>query len=91
MSSIPLTPLRRSELTLIATLYEAGESGPLDIHSRIVVGPTRRPIPGDTVVWLKLVSRGLVAGENGLMILTELGRAEAEKLIASRTRESVAS
>ena len=83
-----LPPLKRAELSLIATLYEAGGSGTLDQHSRIVVGPTRHPIPGDCVVWLKLVSRGLVAGEDGRMILTELGREEARKVIKGRTRES---
>ncbi len=84
-----LTPLKRAELALVATLFEAGGHGTLDMHSRIVVGPTRHPIPGDSIVWLKLVSRGLVAGERGNILLTEAGRAEAEKVIAGRTRESV--
>lgn len=86
-----LPPLKRAELSLLATLHEAGDHGTLDPHSRIVVGPTRHPIPGDSIVWLKLVSRGLVAGERGHIMLTEAGRAEAEKVIAGRTRESVGS
>ena len=83
-----LPPLKRAELSLITTLYEAGSSGILDTHSRILVGPTKHPIPGDAIIWLKLVARGLVAGERGLMILTEAGREAALKVIASRTRES---
>jgi len=82
-----LAPLKRDERNRIATLYEAGGSGVLDVYSRILVGPTRHPIAGDAVEWLQLVSRGLVAGENGHMILTERGRAEAQRVIASRTRE----
>ena len=86
-----LPALKRPELHLLATLYEAGGHGVLDQHSRIVVGPTRHPIPGDSVVWMKLVAYGVVAGERGSIMLTELGRAEAEKVIAGRTRESVGS
>jgi hypothetical protein len=80
--------LNRAHLGMLANLYEAGGSGEIDIHGRIVVGPTRHPISGDSVAWLKLVSHGYVGGERGKIILTEEGREKAEEVLRGRVRES---
>lgn len=80
--------LPRAYVQLVVNLYEAGESGTLDQHGRVVVGTPPRPIPGDTVGWLICVAAGLVGGDNGRIILTEQGRAMAAGVIAGRSREA---
>lgn len=82
-------PLTRPHMSILAAFYEAGGAADLDISYRLVVGPTRHPMPGDTQTWLLLVAHGLVAGEHGKLILTQLGREAAEKVIAGRVREAV--
>lgn len=84
-----LRPLNRSYLSILASLYEAGGSGDLDHHARIMVGAAKHPLAGDAPTWLALVARGYVAGEDGRIMLTDAGRAAAEAVIAGRTRESV--
>ena len=81
--------LTRPHLSILSQFHEAGGSGELDVHSRVVVGPTRHPIPGDTNAWLLLVAHGMVAGEGGKMFVTDLGRTTAETVIAGRVREAV--
>lgn len=83
-----LRPLNRAYLAILSAFYEAGGSGELDMHHRVIVGPTRHPMQGDPGAWLVLVSRGLVAGERGKILLTQEGRDEAEREIAGRTREA---
>lgn len=82
-------PLTRPYLSILVTFHEAGGAADLDNHCRIVVGPGRHPMPGDTLVWMLLMAHGMVAGEGGRVIITELGRATAEGIIAGRVRESV--
>lgn len=84
MTDHTLPPLNRAHLSVLVHLYEAGGSGDLDANGRVVVD-TRHPVPGDAFTWVKLVSYGFVAGERGKMIVTELGREEAERVIAGRT------
>jgi hypothetical protein len=83
MSSLP-----RAHLSILTSLHEAGGAGRLDPHGRVQVGPTRHPLPGDTVAWLVLVAAGMVAGENGQLILTQLGRDTAQGILAGRVRDS---
>ena len=83
-----LAPLPRAFLSVLTNLHEAGGSGTLDVNCRVVVGPQRHPLPGDTHTWLTLVSRGLITGERGLIITTEEGRLEAVKVQAGRVREA---
>lgn len=81
--------LHRAQLAILTALHEAGGSGDLDINGRVLVGPDRRPLVSDLQAWLVLVAAGMVAGEHGRLIVTELGRDTAEGVIAGRTRESV--
>lgn len=69
-------------MSILVSFYEAGAAGELDIHHRIKVNG--QPIQGDAGSWLVLVSRGLVAGERGQILLTQEGRDLAEKELASR-------
>ena len=81
--------LPRAYQSIIAAFAEAGGHGTLDMHGRITVGPTKHPMQGDTVTWLQLVARGLVAGEEGRLLLTDLGREEAAAILKGRTREAI--
>lgn len=60
----------------------------MDPQGRLIAD-TRPPqgMPSDLVMWMRLVSKGVVAGERDRLMLTEVGRAVAEKVIAGRTRE----
>ncbi len=80
-------PLSRALTTVLNGLADAGGAAELDIHGRLVAGPNRHPLPGDSVSWLVLVSRGLVAGEDGKVILTQQGRAAAINRLG-RVREA---
>ena len=85
---IALRPLPTAYLAMLVNLHESCGSAELDIHNRLVVGPTRHPIPGDTGAWIRIISHGFVAGEGGKMIITELGRAAVEKELAGRVKEA---
>lgn len=82
-------PLTRPYYTILTEFYEAGGAGELDMHCRIVSGPTRHPLSGDPNAWLMLMAHGLIAGEGGQVIMTEAGRVAAQGVIAGRTREAV--
>ena len=82
-------PLNRSYLSILASFFEAGGSGSLDHHARVMVGAAKHPLAGDASTWMALVARGYVAGEDGRIMLTDAGRAAAEAVIAGRTREAV--
>lgn len=74
------------DLTVLAQLVEAGGSGELDVRGRVVVGknpPT--PLIADATTWLRLVADGLVAGELGKIIVTELGRERTQRLVGGYT------
>lgn len=79
-------PLNRAYLAILTSLHEAGGSGDLDPHSRVMVGPTRHPLPGDSTAWMVLVAHGMVAGEGGRIVMTELGRETAAGVVAGRVR-----
>ena len=81
--------LPRPFLTILANLAEAGGHGALDRHHRVIVGPQKHILPGDPGAWLRLVAAGLVAGEDGKLILTELGREVVAEYAAGLVRESV--
>lgn len=81
--------LPRPYMTILGHLAEAGGWGELDRNGHVTVGPTRHPIPGDPLAWLRLMAAGLVAGEDGRVILTELGREVAAEYAAGLIRESV--
>lgn len=66
--------LPRAYLTILAQLDDAGGAGTIDRYGRVVVGDTRHPISGDATTWLNIVAHGLVAGEDGKLIMTQLGR-----------------
>jgi hypothetical protein len=72
-------PIHRAYATLLCNLADNGGSAELDQHSRCVVGPSRSLIPGEPYAWLKLVAEGFIAGEGGKILLTETGRAEAQR------------
>lgn len=80
--------LPRPHLTILGHLADAGGWGELDRYGHVTVGPTRHPIPGDPLAWLRLMAAGLVAGEDGRVILTELGREVAAERAAGLVRES---
>lgn len=81
--------LPRPYLTILGHLADAGGWGELNRHGHVTVGPTRHQIPGDPLTWLRLVAAGLVAGEDGRIILTELGREAAAAYAAGLVREAV--
>lgn len=81
----PLTPHHRQ---MIVDFVTAGGSGEIDNAGRVCVGPLRKPIPGDAVAWLLLMTHGLIAGERGLVLATEEGRAMAEGHVGGSVRES---
>lgn len=69
-----MTTLHRTQRTMLVSLADGGGSGRLDQAGRVCVGPTRRPIAGDANSWLILVTHGLVAGEDGMILMTQAGR-----------------
>lgn len=81
--------LQRVHLSMLADLHTAGGVADIDTHGRLIVGQQRVPAPGDPATWLLMVAHGLLGGENGRLIVTELGREMAEGVIAGRTREAV--
>jgi len=70
-----MQPLSRPYFHILMCLADVGGSADLDRHGRLTSGPQRHPLQGDSVAYLVLVSRGLIAGEGGKIILTEAGRA----------------
>jgi hypothetical protein len=83
-----MTQLSRADLGFLAALAEAGGSGKWDPRrGTVLVGPTRNPLKGDPHAWMVLVAAGMVAGERGKIILTDLGRVEAAKVGSGRVRE----
>lgn len=86
--TVSTKPMSRAYLSILTALHEAGGSGDLDPYSRVMVGPTRHPLPGDATAWMVLVAHGMVAGEAGRIVMTELGRNTAAGVVAGRVRES---
>lgn len=83
-----MEPLSRPYFHLLRSLADVGGAADLDKHGRLVSGPQRHPLQGDTVAYLVLVSRGLVAGEAGKIIITEAGRAALAHYGAGLVREA---
>lgn len=69
----------RAYAMLLCNLADNGGAGELDRHARVLVGATRALIAGGPEAWLRLVTEGYIAGENGKLMLTEAGRAEAKR------------
>lgn len=78
--------INRYHEQMLRELVAAGH-GKLDKSGRVCVGPINRPIAGDLVAWMVLVSHGLIAGEGGLIMPTEAGRVRADE-VYSRSREA---
>ena len=81
-----LPPLQHHYKNALVRFYELGGSGVLNVHHRVLAGPTREMLPGDLSCWIVLVSHGLIAGEGGMLIMTELGRELAETVVQGRVR-----
>ena len=47
--SADLHPLNRSRLAILVSFYEAGGTGELDTHGRVVSVPSKHPMQGDMV------------------------------------------
>lgn len=81
-----MKPMTAYHKQVLRGLVEAGH-GKLDRSGRVCVEPISAPIMGDPIAWLVLVSNGLVAGERGILMPTEEGRAYAG-VVGERVRES---
>lgn len=79
--------INRYHERVLVELVAAGH-GVLDTSGRVCAGPLKAPIAADPIAWLVLVSNGLVAGENGMIMPTEEGRARAGEAGGARTREA---
>jgi len=77
-------PLSRAQIALLTGLYALGGSADIDMHGRLIAGPIRETLPGDPVAWLVLVAQGLLAGEDGRLILTQEGRDVAAHWVNGR-------
>lgn len=78
----------RLYLDVLTELHQAGGAGTLDLHGIIWAGEPKGRMPGDPLIWMMLVSHGMVAGEAGKIIVTEAGRVAAEATLAGRVRTS---
>lgn len=76
--------LTHAHLDLLANFYELGGSCELDRDRRLIGGIPPRQMAGDTGIWLVLVALGMVGGEDGKLMLTELGRQVAGDEVVSR-------
>lgn len=81
--------LPRPYMTILMQFEDAGGSGLIDMHGRVVVGETRHPIAGDSTTWLHLVAAGYVAGEDGKLLVTQAGRDAVEMYRSGMTREGI--
>ncbi len=88
MTASATRPATRAHLSIAASFLEAGGAGDLDMYGRVVVGPSKYIIQGDPAAWLLLVAHGLVAGENGRVMLTAHGRDMAQSILDGRVRAS---
>lgn len=83
-----MTPLSRPYLHILACIAEVGGSADLDRFGRLVSGPQRHPLQGDSTAYLVLVSRGLLGGEGGKIILTEAGRQAVSDYAVGQVRHA---
>ncbi len=66
-------------VSMLETIYKAGGEALLDRDYKVVVGPTKKPIPGNASQFLWLVSRGLlIGGSQGKLFLTDDANAVIE-------------
>lgn len=80
--------LPRVFISVLMGLYESGGSAVLDVHGRLQASKTKSPLNGEPVAWLRLMAAGLIAGEDGLILLTEKGRMVASEYERGRVREA---
>ena len=83
-----MQPLSRPYLHILVCIAEVGGSADLDRFGRLVTGPQRHPLQGDSTAYLVLASRGLIAGEEGKIILTDAGRAAVADYEAGQVRHA---
>lgn len=81
----------RAYQDMLTTLFEAGGSGSVDVYGRVMLSkPGQLPsaMHGDQAAWLTLVAGGYIGGENGKIMLTELGRDTARTILTGYSREA---
>lgn len=81
--------LPRTYESILATFAEQGGKGTLNVHGHVIAGTPPRPMPGDTIAWLKLVALGYVGGADGTMLFTDAGKAKADAIIKGRMKVGV--
>lgn len=81
--------LNRSHLHILSVIDGVGGHCDLDIWGRLVAPGSKAPIPGDGTAILVLVANGYLAGERGIIIMTEMGREAARQYKKSLSREAV--
>jgi predicted methyltransferase len=78
----------RAYKPVLMGLWENGGAAVMDVHGRLSSTKTKAPIPGDLMTWMTFVAQGLVAGEDGKIMLTQAGRDLAAKYERGRVREA---
>lgn len=73
--------------SMLTEFYERGGSATIDRFGHVIT--QYGPIQGPWVGWLYLVAQGLLGGENGKLILTELGQEMGKAAVAGQTTEAV--
>ena len=67
-----MTPLPHLYTHMLLDLYERGGSATVDRFGVLIT--STGPVQGPMIGWLVLVSHGLLGGEHGKLVLTELAR-----------------
>jgi hypothetical protein len=65
------------DFRLLTALAQVGSSVPVNERGQLI--SERRALPGDPIRWLQLLGKGLVAGEDGSIIISPVGRDELTK------------
>lgn len=81
--------MNRAHLHILSVIDEVGGHCDLDMWGRLVAPRTKAPIPGDSPAILVLVANGYLAGEGGLIIMTEIGRQAVHEYRIGRVREAI--
>lgn len=81
--------LTRHHQHILGQIADAGGHCDLDMYGRLTSPQTRAPLAADGPAVLVLVAHGLVAGEGGLILLTEAGRAAVTAHRMGQVREAI--
>jgi hypothetical protein len=81
--------LNRAYIMALQELYDHGGSAKLDAQGSLRIPPDNRALTGHPVSWLVLVAQGYLAGEDGRLIISELGREAVKAYRQGRTRVAV--